>query len=69
MQPVGRSIDTLDWTKPGTDTIVKSVTGNIGNNDVVLFHDGGGNRAQTIAALERLLPWLVDQGYQFDIPA
>ena len=38
-------------------------------NDVVLMHDGGGNRAQTIEALKRLLPWLVDQGYEFDIPA
>jgi peptidoglycan/xylan/chitin deacetylase (PgdA/CDA1 family) len=69
MQPVGWSIDTLDWTKPGTDRIVTSVTGKIGDNDVILFHDGGGNRAQTIEALTRLLPWLVNQGYQFDIPA
>jgi len=68
MQPLGWSIDTEDWTKPGADAIVSAVQ-QAGSHDVVLLHDAGGDREQTIAALERVLPWLVDQGYQFDLPA
>ncbi|MGH3879616.1 MAG: hypothetical protein ACRDSK_21530 [Actinophytocola sp.] len=30
---------------------------------------GGGDRQQTLAALARCLPWLADQGYEFDLPA
>ena len=31
----------------------------------MLFHDGGGNRAQTVKALEQILPELEKQGYRF----
>lgn len=68
MESLGWSIDTEDWTKPGADAIVSAVQ-QAGDNDVVLLHDGGGDRQQTIDAVERVLPWLVDQGYQFDLPA
>jgi peptidoglycan-N-acetylglucosamine deacetylase len=67
MKSLGWSIDTEDWTKPGADAIVSSVQ-QAGDNDVVLLHDGGGDRQQTIDAVERVLPWLVDQGYRFDLP-
>ncbi|MDD1371181.1 polysaccharide deacetylase family protein, partial [Bacillus sp. MHSD17] len=33
--------------------------------DVILFHDGGGDRSQTIKALEEILPVLKKQGYTF----
>lgn len=33
--------------------------------DVILFHDAGGNRAQTVKALEEILPKLQKQGYKF----
>jgi peptidoglycan/xylan/chitin deacetylase (PgdA/CDA1 family) len=36
---------------------------------VVLFHDGGGPREQTIEAVRQLLPWLQEQGYQFVLPS
>lgn len=68
MRSLGWSIDTEDWTQPGEDAIVSAMT-QAGTNDVVLMHDGGGDRQQTLAALERCLPWLVDQGYEFDLPA
>jgi hypothetical protein len=35
---------------------------------VVLVHDGGGEREQTIAALTRLIPELKKQGWEFDLP-
>lgn len=36
-----------------------------GSGAVVLMHDGGGDRSQTVAALDRLLPELADRGYRF----
>jgi peptidoglycan/xylan/chitin deacetylase (PgdA/CDA1 family) len=68
MRSLAWSIDTEDWTRPGADAIVSAVR-QAGDDDVVLLHDGGGDRQQTVAALERILPWLIDQGYRFDLPA
>jgi peptidoglycan/xylan/chitin deacetylase (PgdA/CDA1 family) len=69
MRSVAWSIDTRDWTRPGAPAIVESVRSVIGTDDVVLMHDGGGNRSQTVQALADLLPWLVAQGYQFELPS
>jgi hypothetical protein len=68
MQPLAWSIDTEDWTQPGVDAIVSAVR-QAGDHDVVLLHDAGGGRQQTMTALETVLPWLVEQGYRFDLPA
>ncbi|TCO52320.1 polysaccharide deacetylase family protein [Actinocrispum wychmicini] len=68
MESLAWSIDTRDWTKPGTQAIVAAVQ-KAGRNDVVLMHDAGGDRGQTVAALRIVLPWLVSRGYQFDFPA
>ncbi|MEU8219744.1 bifunctional polysaccharide deacetylase/glycosyltransferase family 2 protein [Micromonospora taraxaci] len=58
-------LDTKDWQRPGTDQILRAATPKRGRGAVVLMHDGGGDRAQTLAALDRLLPALGDQGYRF----
>ncbi|MET7669994.1 bifunctional polysaccharide deacetylase/glycosyltransferase family 2 protein [Micromonospora luteifusca] len=58
-------LDTRDWQRPGTDQIVRAATPKRGRGAVVLMHDGGGDRTQTLAALDRLLPALGDQGYRF----
>jgi peptidoglycan-N-acetylglucosamine deacetylase len=57
--------DTEDWRDPGVNKIVNKVLKGIKEGDVILFHDGGGNREQTVKALERILPELQNQGYQF----
>jgi len=57
--------DTRDWQRPGVARIVRAATPAGGRGAVVLMHDGGGNRDQTVAALERLLPELTRQGYRF----
>jgi peptidoglycan/xylan/chitin deacetylase (PgdA/CDA1 family) len=69
MRPLGWSVDTLDWTRPGTDAIVTSVKRGLHPGAVVLFHDGGGPRDQTVAAVRQLLPWLADQKYSSVLPA
>ena len=35
---------------------------------IVLLHDGGGSREQTVEALKKLIPWLAEQGYRFGFP-
>ena len=58
-------LDSEDWTRPGADRIVRNATPHGDDGAVVLFHDAGGDRAQTVAALERLIPALQERGYRF----
>jgi len=57
-------IDPRDWERPGTDAIVDHVLAEVEPGAVVLLHDGFRDREQTVAATERLLEWLTDQGYR-----
>lgn len=57
--------DTQDWKKPGVDSIVTKVLKGTQPGDVILFHDGGGNREQTVKALEEILQELQKKGYTF----
>ncbi|MGW2476659.1 polysaccharide deacetylase family protein [Streptomyces sp. NPDC001665] len=68
MEPMAWTVDTLDWTVPGTETIVRRVRQGAGPGVVVLSHDAGGNRAQSVAALRRYLPELLDDGYRLTVP-
>jgi peptidoglycan/xylan/chitin deacetylase (PgdA/CDA1 family) len=68
MQPLGWSVDPRDWSLPGTAAIVTRVKAGTAPGAIILMHDGGGPRQQTIGALETLLPWLVDNGYTFGFP-
>ncbi|MFF5336111.1 polysaccharide deacetylase family protein [Streptomyces sp. NPDC013181] len=68
MEPLAWSVDTLDWTEPGTDTIVSRVEQGAGPGAVVLSHDAGGDRSQSVAALRRYLPRLLDDGYRLTVP-
>ncbi len=57
------TIDTSDFRQPGTDVIVKSVISGAKPGAIVLMHDAGGPRAQTIAALPRIINGLRRRGY------
>jgi peptidoglycan/xylan/chitin deacetylase (PgdA/CDA1 family) len=59
------TVDSRDWTKPGAPAIVQRVLKNVHNGSVILMHDGGGNRTQTVAALPKILQTLKAQGYGF----
>ncbi len=59
------SIDPLDWKQPGADVIADRVLSRIFPGAIVLLHDGGSNRSQTVAALETILATLSAQGYSF----
>ncbi|MCT6926221.1 MAG: polysaccharide deacetylase family protein [Metasolibacillus sp.] len=57
-------LDTEDWKEPGVGKILQIVN-SAKEGDVILFHDGGGNRQQTVEALKQALPQLKKQGYTF----
>ncbi|MFJ5028525.1 polysaccharide deacetylase family protein [Streptomyces sp. NPDC088560] len=68
MRPLGWNVDSKDFERPGTQTIVATVRGELSNGPTILFHDAGGERSQTVAALRILLPQLKQQGYSFGFP-
>ncbi|MFE9612134.1 polysaccharide deacetylase family protein [Streptomyces sp. NPDC006012] len=68
MEPLAWTVDSLDWTEPGTSTIIDRIETGAAPGVVVLSHDAGGNRAQSVSALRRYLPQLLDQGYHLTIP-
>lgn len=59
------NIDTEDWRLPGSDAIRAATVNNAFNGAIVLMHDGGGNREQTVAALPAIIDDLKAQGYEF----
>jgi peptidoglycan-N-acetylglucosamine deacetylase len=58
-------VDPQDWALPGTSTIYNRVVSHTRNGSVVLLHDGGINRSQTVSALRPIMQQLSAQGYQF----
>ena len=60
---VTEDIDTEDWDKPGVDVIVSRIKeGRQQGGNVILMHDAGGDRSQTIAALPKVLDYLAARG-------
>ena len=57
--------DTKDWTLPSVKSIVKTVTENIQDGDIILFHDYNKKGSPTPDALELILPKLAEKGYSF----
>jgi peptidoglycan/xylan/chitin deacetylase (PgdA/CDA1 family) len=68
MRPLGWNVDSKDFERPGTNAVITTVKSEISNGPTVLFHDAGGDRSQTVAALREVLPWLKQQGYTFGFP-
>ncbi|MFF5007092.1 polysaccharide deacetylase family protein [Streptomyces phaeochromogenes] len=68
MRPLGWNVDSKDFERPGTDAIVATVEQEVPNGPTLLFHDAGGDRSQTVEALDRILPRLKEQGYSFGFP-
>lgn len=64
---VGMSIDPSDWMQPGVDAIVNEIVSQAasGEGNVILLHDSGGDRSQTVAALPRIIETLQAKGYHF----
>jgi peptidoglycan/xylan/chitin deacetylase (PgdA/CDA1 family)/GT2 family glycosyltransferase/fucose 4-O-acetylase-like acetyltransferase len=59
------NVDSADWTRPGVNAIVRNADAEHSQGAVVLMHDAGGDRSQTVAALAKLIPLWRSQGYRF----
>lgn len=59
------SVDPQDWRKPGASVIASRVLARAHPGAVILCHDGGGDRRQTLAAVRVFLPALQAKGYRF----
>jgi cellulose synthase/poly-beta-1,6-N-acetylglucosamine synthase-like glycosyltransferase/peptidoglycan/xylan/chitin deacetylase (PgdA/CDA1 family)/spore germination protein YaaH len=59
---VMESIDPEDWAKPGADIILRRVKQQRRDGSIILLHDAGGDRSQTVQALPRILEWLHTRG-------
>jgi len=68
---IGQKVDPNDWSQesPGVPIsaakIIENILREAPKGNIVLLHDGGGNRSQTLAALPQIIDTLRDQGYQF----
>jgi peptidoglycan/xylan/chitin deacetylase (PgdA/CDA1 family) len=68
MTPLDWSVDPRDWSRPGVAAIVGNIMRNTRSGSIILEHDGGGNRSETVAALKMVLPRLLAAGYRFTTP-
>jgi peptidoglycan/xylan/chitin deacetylase (PgdA/CDA1 family) len=67
LRPVDWTVDPRDWDQPRvtTEDIVNNVVTHTKAHDIILDHDGGGDRHRTVAALKIYLPILLDKGFNF----
>jgi peptidoglycan/xylan/chitin deacetylase (PgdA/CDA1 family) len=65
MRTVVWNVDPRDWQRPPAAEIVKRVLDAVRPGSIVLLHDGGGDRGQTVAALQPLIDGLRARGYGF----
>jgi peptidoglycan/xylan/chitin deacetylase (PgdA/CDA1 family) len=59
------SIDTRDWTSPGVGNMTATIQRQMKPGAIILMHDGGGKREQTLAALRWLLSTYTRRGWRF----
>jgi peptidoglycan/xylan/chitin deacetylase (PgdA/CDA1 family) len=57
------TVDTNDYQRPGVRAIVKSAVGGARPGAIILLHDAGGDRSETVAALPRIISQLRRRGY------
>lgn len=62
---LGWSVDPRDWKAPPAADIAGYVEAGVKPGSIVLFHDGGGDRSQTVEALRDVIATLSSRGYRF----
>lgn len=61
---IGWSLDTKDWTMPGKEKILSALNQS-SSGEIILCHDGGGDRSQTVEAISEFIKSYTDKGYKF----
>lgn len=59
------NVDPQDWAGTSAEGIYTRVTQGLGGGDMILLHDGGGDRGQTTAALPGIIDDLKSKGFSF----
>ncbi|WP_018517893.1 MULTISPECIES: glycosyltransferase [unclassified Streptomyces] len=62
---VVNNTDSEDWKRPGVRAIIERATPQHGKGAIILMHDSGGDRSQTVTALGKFLPKMQKRGYSF----
>jgi cellulose synthase/poly-beta-1,6-N-acetylglucosamine synthase-like glycosyltransferase/peptidoglycan/xylan/chitin deacetylase (PgdA/CDA1 family) len=57
--------DTKDWARPGVAAIIRAAFPARGAGAIIMLHDSGGNRDETVAALPKIITGLRARGYHF----
>jgi len=65
MTTIEWDVDPRDWSLPGSGAIASRILSHVQNGSIVLMHDGGGPRSQTLAALPGIIHTLKARGYGF----
>ncbi len=65
LRTVNWDVDPRDWSTPGTGAIYSTIVGNARPGSIILMHDGGGPRGETLAALPQIIDTLRARGYGF----
>jgi peptidoglycan-N-acetylglucosamine deacetylase len=66
MRTITWNVDPADWSTPGAGAIYSTIVGTTQPGSIVLMHDGGGDRSQTLAALPQVIDTLRARGYGFE---
>ncbi|WP_322353801.1 polysaccharide deacetylase family protein [Paratractidigestivibacter sp.] len=59
------NLDSEDWRRAGSDSIVSKSTSGAFTGAIILMHDGGGDRSQDVEALPQIIETLQAEGYKF----
>jgi len=65
MRTINWDVDPTDWATPGTGAIYSRIVSAARPGSIILMHDGGGYRGQTLAALPGIIDTLRGRGYRF----
>ncbi|MEV2238336.1 polysaccharide deacetylase family protein [Micromonospora sp. NPDC049891] len=64
LTPVDWTVNPSDWRSPGVERITRTLS-RTRPGQIILCHDGGGDRSQTLAALTAVIPRLIGRGLRF----
>jgi peptidoglycan/xylan/chitin deacetylase (PgdA/CDA1 family) len=65
MRTINWDVDPRDWSLPGTGAIYSNIVSHARNGSIILMHDGGGPRSETLAALPHIIDALRARGFGF----
>jgi peptidoglycan/xylan/chitin deacetylase (PgdA/CDA1 family) len=68
LRPLGWRLAVGDWDPPGTGVLVERIRAGASPGAIVLLHDGGGDRRQTVDAVDAVVPVLRSEGWSFALP-